>query len=105
MFLFGKSHKGPFELIKTLTEALQVIEKSDTKKIEKAQEDVSKNLVQMKNMLYSNNDQESQTDIAVAQLAQELYNSHLLLTLINNLTRIEFEAKKDVALVFNNILR
>ncbi|KAI3479206.1 hypothetical protein L1887_58795 [Cichorium endivia] len=70
-------------------------------KIEKAQEDVSKNLVQMKNMLYSNNDQESQTDIAVAQLAQELYNSHLLLTLINNLTRIEFEAKKDVALATN----
>ena len=104
MFFFGKSHKGPFELIKTLTEALQVIEKSDARKLEKAQEDVSKNLVQMKNMLYGNSE-EAQTDIAVAELAQELYKSHLLLTLINNLTRIELEEKKDVALIFNNILR
>lgn len=59
----------------------------------------------MKNMLYGTPDQEPQTDIAVAQLAQELYNSNLLLLLINNLARIEFEAKKDVAQIFNNILR
>ncbi|CAG2181066.1 unnamed protein product, partial [Oppiella nova] len=104
MPLFGKSSKSPYELIKSLSEALVALERGD-KKADKAQEDVSKNLVLMKNMLYGTNDTEPQTDIAVAQLAQELYNSNLLLLLINNLSRIEFEAKKDVAQVFNNILR
>lgn len=104
MPLFGKSHKNPFDLIKSLQEALIAVEKGD-KKAEKATEDVSKNLVAMKNLLYGSGDNEPQTDIAVAQLAQELYNSNLLLMLINNLSRIEFEAKKDVAQIFNNILR
>jgi calcium binding protein 39 len=56
-----------------------------------AQEDVSKNLVLIKNMLYGTSDAEPQTDIIVAQLAQELYNSTLLLLLIQNLARIDFE--------------
>ena len=41
----------------------------------------------------------------VAQLSQELYNSGLLVLLIANLARVDFEGKKDVALIFNNILR
>lgn len=56
-------------------------------------------------MLYGTNDTEPQTDIVVSQLAQELYNSNLLLLLIQNLNRIDFEGKKDVAQVFNNVLR
>ncbi|KAH9412646.1 Calcium-binding protein 39-like [Dermatophagoides pteronyssinus] len=104
MPLFGKSTKSPFELIKSLQEALLALEKGD-KKAEKAQEDISKNLLLIKNMLYGTGDTEPQTDIGVAQLSQELYNTNLLLQLINNLSRIEFEAKKDVAQIFNNILR
>ena len=82
MPLFGKSQKSPYELIKCLQESLIALEKGD-RKAEKAVEDVLKNLVLMKNMLYGTNDQEPQTDIAVAQLSQELYNSNLLLLLIN----------------------
>jgi calcium binding protein 39 len=59
----------------------------------------------IKNLLYGTNDTEPQTDIVVSQLAQELYNSNLLLLLIQNLNRIDFEGKKDVAQVFNNVLR
>jgi len=119
MPLFGKSSKSAIELVKSLHDALLIIEKGDSKKLEKASEDVSKSLVSIKNLLYGTNDQqreqshhshshhpsESQTDIAVAQLAQEIYNTNLLSILINNLTKIEFEAKKDVAQIFNNILR
>lgn len=104
MPLFGHKSKNPLDLIKSLQEALLALEKGD-RKVEKAMEDVSKNLVSMKNLLYGSGDNEQQTDIAVAQLAQELYNSNLLLMLINNLSKIEFEAKKDVAQIFNNILR
>ncbi len=57
----------------------------------KAQEDVSKNLLLIKNMLYGTSDSEPQTDIVVAQLSQELYNSGLLVLLTQNLSRVDFE--------------
>lgn len=57
----------------------------------KAQEDVSKHLALMKTMLYGSSDQEPNSDIAVAQLAQELYNCNMLLLLVQNLPRIDFE--------------
>ncbi|XP_077255054.1 calcium binding protein Mo25 isoform X5 [Temnothorax americanus] len=98
------SQKSPAEVVKALKEAVNALERGD-KKVEKAQEDVSKNLVHIKNMLYGTAETEPQADIVVAQLAQELYNSNLLLLLVQNLSRIDFEGKKDVAQVFNNILR
>lgn len=94
-----------------------------------AQEDVSKNLLVIKNLLYGTADTEPLSDIVVAQLAQEMYNNNLLLMLVQNLTKIDFEVcnsnklikfilmnvlilyylklqgKKDVAQVFNNVLR
>lgn len=42
-------------------------------------------------MLYGTAETEPQADIVVAQLAQELYNSNLLLMLVQNLSRIDFE--------------
>lgn len=44
MPLFGKSQKSPAEIVKQLKEAVNCLEKGD-KKAEKAQEDISKNLV------------------------------------------------------------
>lgn len=61
-----------------------------------AQEDVSKNLVHIKNMLYGTAETEPQADIVVAQLAQELYNSNLLLLLVQNLSRIDFEVENII---------
>lgn len=56
-----------------------------------AQEDVSKNLLVIKNLLYGTADTEPLSDIVVAQLAQEMYNNNLLLMLVQNLTKIDFE--------------
>lgn len=58
-----------------------------------ATEEVSKNLVAMKEILYGTNEKEPQTE-AVAQLAQELYNSGLLSTLVADLQLIDFEVRK-----------
>lgn len=44
MPLFGKSQKSPAELVRSLKDAVTALERGD-KKAEKAQEDVSKNLV------------------------------------------------------------
>lgn len=48
MPLFGKSQKSPAELVKALKEAVNSLERGD-KKAEKAQDDVSKNLVSTEN--------------------------------------------------------
>lgn len=105
MPLFGKSQKSPAELVKALSSSLSHSLERGDKKSEKAQEDVSKNLLLIKNMLYGTFDSDPQTDYVIAQLSQELYNSNLLLLLIQNLNRINFEGKKDVAQIFNNVLR
>lgn len=49
-------------------------------------------MVAMKEILYGTNEKEPQTE-AVAQLAQELYNSGLLSTLIADLQLIDFEVR------------
>jgi calcium binding protein 39 len=41
----------------------------------------------------------------VAQLAQETYNTDLLLLLVSHIAQFEFEARKDVVQIFNNLLR
>uniref|UniRef100_A0A4W6EGF6 Calcium binding protein 39-like n=1 Tax=Lates calcarifer TaxID=8187 RepID=A0A4W6EGF6_LATCA len=95
MPLFGKSHKSPADIVRTLKENLAILVKQDKKtdKVENASEEVSKCLVSMKEILYGSNDKEPHTE-TVAQLAQELYNSGLLIA-----------GKKDVCQIFNNILR
>ena len=60
--------------------------------LNQATEEVSKNLVAMKEILYGTNEKEPQTE-AVAQLAQELYNSGLLSTLVADLQLIDFEVR------------
>lgn len=41
----------------------------------------------------------------IAQLAQETYSTDLLLLLVQNIARFDFEARKDVVQLFNNLLR
>lgn len=53
---------------------------------------MSKSLQAMKEILCGTNDKEPPTE-TVAQLAQELYNSGLLVTLIADLQLIDFEVK------------
>ncbi|XP_015332230.1 calcium-binding protein 39-like [Marmota marmota marmota] len=89
MPLFSKSHKNPAEIVKILKDNMAILEKQD-KKTDKASEEVSKSLQAMKEILCGTSDKEPPTE-AVAQLAQELYNSGLLVTLIADLQLIDFE--------------
>ena len=60
--------------------------------LSQASEEVSKCLVAMKEILYGTGDKEPHTE-TVAQLAQELYNSGLLISLVENLQVIDFEVR------------
>ncbi|VDD96300.1 unnamed protein product [Enterobius vermicularis] len=99
----GKSHKSPPEIVKNLKESLSLIEKGE-KKSEKAAEEVSRWLQAYKGIIYGLDGQEPHPE-QVAQLAQETYNANVLPMLIKNLSKLDFESKKDVAQIFNNLLR
>lgn len=103
MFLFGRSSKSPQELVKGLKELLLQLERGE-KRYEKISEDVTKCISGIKNILYGTNDQEPQTEL-IAQLAQEIYNANLIKIMIDNIYRVDFEGKKDIASIFNNLLR
>merc|ERR1719458_1732619 len=60
-------------------------------------------MMNMKSLLFGN-ESEQQSDIVLAQLSQEMYNSGLLLLLLRNMYRIDFEGKKDAVQIFTNIL-
>ncbi|GMR30481.1 hypothetical protein PMAYCL1PPCAC_00676, partial [Pristionchus mayeri] len=101
--IFGKSHKSPADIVKNLKDALIQIEKGD-KKADKAAEEVGKWLQAVKGIIYGQEGQEPHSE-QVAQLAQETYSANVLPMLIKNLSKFDFESKKDVALIFNNLLR
>jgi calcium binding protein 39 len=103
--IFGKSSKNPAEIVRNLKDDLTTLEKGgDGKKQDKAQEDLAKQLINMKSLLFGS-ESDQQSDIVLAQLSQEMYNTGLILLLLRNMHRIDFEGKKDAVQIFNNILR
>ncbi|GAU97820.1 hypothetical protein RvY_09051 [Ramazzottius varieornatus] len=101
---FSKSQKNPNEIVRSLKDGLVSLERND-KKPEKVSEEVSKLLQSTKGMLLGAPEQEPQTEIVAAQLAQEMYNQNLLLIILQNMKRVDFEGKKDAAQIFNIVLR
>ncbi|EAU86979.2 mo25 protein [Coprinopsis cinerea okayama7 len=104
MNFFKTKPRTPPDLVRGLRDVIPRLENSapggETRR--KATEEVSKNLQQIKAMLLG--DGEPVPEV-VAQLAQETYNTDLLLLLVQNIARFEFEARKDVVQIFNNLLR
>ncbi|EFO82555.1 CRE-MOP-25.1 protein [Caenorhabditis remanei] len=117
--LFGKSHKSPADVVKSLREVLIILDKMQPpridkdgnlqtdKKYDKALDEVSKNVAMIKSFIYGNDTTEPSSEhvVQVAQLAQEVYNANILPMLVKMLPKFEFECKKDVGQIFNNLLR
>ncbi|KDE08144.1 calcium-binding protein 39 [Microbotryum lychnidis-dioicae p1A1 Lamole] len=98
--------KTPSELVRSTREAIQRLDSASTSAEgkRKASEDMSKNLFQMKLLLYGDGENEPQPEL-IAQLAQEVYAKDILQLLVLHIWRFEFEARKDVSQIFNNLLR
>ncbi|KWU41861.1 Mo25-like protein [Rhodotorula sp. JG-1b] len=102
----GSKTKQPPDLVRALKDAVLRLESAQTGPEQKrrASEDVSKYLFQMKVLLYGDGENEPQPEI-IAQLSQEVYANDLLQLLVQDIWRFEFEARKDVSQIFNNLLR
>jgi len=99
----GKKTDKPQELVKKCREALVVLEKpSNQKAIEKAIEELSKCINGMKTTLH---DDSTTNPEAAVTLANEIYGSEILLPLVTYVGKYEFETKKDVLQVFNDLLK
>ncbi|GAA5900335.1 hypothetical protein JCM8208_005328 [Rhodotorula glutinis] len=98
--------KAPPDLVRALRDNVAKLDSASTgpEQRKKAREDVSKYLFQMKVLLYGDGENDPQPEI-IAQLAQEVYANDLLHLLVLHIWRFEFEARKDVSQIFNNLLR
>ncbi|KAI8915069.1 Mo25-like protein [Entophlyctis helioformis] len=100
-FLFKQKPKSPAELVRGIKDAVQRRDSGDSRK---ANEEISKGLAAMKNILYGDGENDPVPEL-VTQLSSEVINADLLVLLVNNIQYLEFEAKKEVAQIFNNLLK
>jgi calcium binding protein 39 len=103
MNFFKTKQRTPTDLVRGLRDNILKLESAPPgEPRKKASEEVSKYLQQIKGMLYG--DGEPVPEL-FAQLAQESYSTDLLHLLVVHIARFDFEARKDVVQIFNNLLR
>ena len=103
---FGKPKlKSPHELVAKTNAALSVLASVQRDRaVDKAIEDVGRYLEQMKIYIFGSADHPA-TKEKVLLLAKEVCAQGLLLGLCRNLVEIEFESRKDAALVVGALVR
>ncbi|PFH48065.1 hypothetical protein AMATHDRAFT_66277 [Amanita thiersii Skay4041] len=104
MNFFKTKPRTPPDLVRGIRDAIPKLDTSapGSEARKKACEEITKNLQSIKALLHG--EVEPQPEL-VAQLAQETYTTDLLLLLVLHIARFEFEARKDVVQIFNNLLR
>lgn len=107
-----KTKKSPKEIVastKQLVSTISVealcgtLNEKDSKGA-KAVVEVSKHLIEMREILYGPSETEQKKQ-EINDLAKEIYNVDLLFLLINNIEFLEFEARRDVEKIFTNMLK
>lgn len=112
---FFKKKKSPENLVASTVRKIDLLEDEDSKadppKSQKAAataaaalNKVSMNLAQMKFTFYGDSENEPQP-AQQDKLAEELFQSELLLQFLEYMPKLEFEARKDVAGVYKYVLR
>lgn len=100
-----KKKKSPLELVKTTQHHIGLLaEETDPRKYKTSLEKISAYLSQMKFMLYGDGDNDPKRD-NIIRLTDELFRTDLLLPLLEHMKAYEFEARKDVAQIYNFVLR
>ncbi|KAJ2480694.1 conidiophore development protein hyma [Coemansia sp. RSA 2131] len=107
-FFFKAKQKGPVELVKATHDAMARGDSASEHQRTKANDEISKNVASMLQILRDGGADKKVPDTTseqVAQLAQEIYTTELLPLLISNLSRLEFETRKEVSIIFGILLR
>lgn len=104
MNFFKTKPRTPPDIVRGLRDAIPKLDAGPpgTEARRKASEEVSRNLQAIKGILYG--DGEPIPEL-IAQLAQETYSTDLLLLILQNIHKFDFESRKDVVQIFNNLLR
>ena len=105
-FIFARK-KGPVELVRSCKKHVDLLSAAaadDERLIKKSLEKISLNLSNMKFMLYGDAENEPK-EADISRLIEELFASNLLLDLLLRMRELEFEARKDVARVYDFVLR
>ncbi|KAJ1950266.1 conidiophore development protein hyma, partial [Linderina pennispora] len=106
-FFFKSKQKGPVELVKATHEAMAKLDNGEHQR-NKANDEISKNVANMLSILREGGADKKVPDVTseqVAQLAQEIYTTELLPLLITNLSRLDFETRKEASIIFGMLLR
>ncbi|KAA8901956.1 hypothetical protein TRICI_005963 [Trichomonascus ciferrii] len=103
-FLFSRTkQKSPAELVRSLSDVLGRVESAEQRR-QKGSDDASRLLLQIRQVLYGDQENDPVPD-QIAALAQEVYATDVLVGLAANLHALEFDARKDVVVVFTTLLR
>ncbi|KAJ1994877.1 conidiophore development protein hyma [Dimargaris cristalligena] len=100
-FLFKSKLKNPHELVKIVREAILKLGNADNRKVN---DEISKSLASMRSILSGDGDHDASPE-QVAQLSQETYKNDLLPLFVAQLSKFEFETRKDAVHIFNTLLR
>lgn len=103
-FLF-RSKKTPPELLKATVQSIQSLyEEVGEEKVKKNAEKISQNLSAIKFMLYGDGQEEPKKE-NIDKLSEGLFTQDILLHMLKSMKKFEFEARKDVAQIYNYVLR
>jgi len=108
MAFFKGKVKSPSDTAKHIKQHLAVYDKagSKPKDLEKATEEMSKDLVMAKFLLYGDPENKHEPNPEqINGLYKAIFDEDILPGLIRHMAKLEFEAKKDVVTIFNNVLR
>ncbi|GFR71127.1 calcium-binding protein 39-like [Elysia marginata] len=103
MPLFSSKSKTPHEALRYLRDTIPSLKNSKDKEHKKISDEVTKTLHVLKTQLYGSQEQEG-NDLG-AQISSEILSSLSLFVLIDNLAYIDFEGRKDVVAIVNNVVR
>mmetsp|Transcript_31628 Transcript_31628/g.79323 ORF Transcript_31628/g.79323 Transcript_31628/m.79323 type:complete len:339 (+) Transcript_31628:194-1210(+) len=105
-FRRSKGGKSPGDLVRATKDSITALERAhgNQKTVDKASEEFSKNIQAMR-LVLSNDPAAEVTAEARQLLFTEICATDLIPLMITHLGEFEFEAKKDVVVVFQNLLR
>ncbi|KAK8215504.1 Mo25-like protein [Phyllosticta citricarpa] len=104
-FLFSRNRqRNNMDLVRSTKETLMRVADEDKPQANRAEEDLARNLAQMKMMLSGTPDADVSPE-QVYQLVNLICSEDVLLLLAQNIHKLPFEARKDTQLIISNAFR